>query len=161
MRNRDAFGFTLVELVVVFSVMAILGTAGIAAYVSYSRTQALDAASSEVLSMLQTAKSRAQSQVRPTQGVCVTGTLDGYQVTIDPSNNTYKLEIKCGVIVQMIEEKRLPQNVTFQDGLPQVFLFRILTGGVDRAGTVTLTAYEKNKSISVNQAGVVGFSTAP
>lgn len=141
-------GFTLVELVVVFSVMAILGTAGIAAFVSYSRTQALDAASSEVLSMLQTAKSRAQSQVRPTHGNCATGTLEGYQVIITPPD-TYTLELKCDVGVQEIERKRLPQNVTFQSGIFQTFLFRILTGGVVGTGPVTIWAYGKSKFFTV------------
>ena len=70
-------GFTLIELMVVFSILAVLSTIGVAAFVSFSRTQTLNAAASDIKSMLNLAKSRAYSQVKPSVTPCNTSQLDG------------------------------------------------------------------------------------
>src|SRR5438552_2940773 len=79
---RTNKGFTLVELIIVLAVLGILSASGLAAFVDYSRKSAIAAATSDVAITLQTAKSRAQSQVKPVTGSCVSQTLDGYKVTV-------------------------------------------------------------------------------
>lgn len=126
-------GFTLIEFIVVLSIIAILSTLGIVAFVNYSRIQALNAAASDVVTMLQTAKSRAQSQVKP--ALCITPPLVGYTVVI-PSTRIYRLEVICGEArnVSPIDEKTLPANINFSfSSLGSSFLFNILTGGVEGA----------------------------
>lgn len=136
-------GFTLIEFLVVFSVLAILSTLGIVALVNYSRIQALNAAASDVVAMLQTAKSRAQSQVKPTSGVCSgpsAPALTGYKVVVCPNScpadttqYIYRLDAICGSSSQTTEQKILPNGIRFGVGsrwAEESFLFPILTGGV-------------------------------
>ncbi|MBI2622793.1 MAG: prepilin-type N-terminal cleavage/methylation domain-containing protein [Candidatus Levybacteria bacterium] len=134
-------GFTLIELIVVVSILAILSTLGIAAFVNYSRTQALNAAALDVVTMLQTAKSRAQSQIKP-GGVCASSPLDGYKVVICPggcpvraTEYGYELNAVCAGNDELIEERILPRGICFRlcaslSGRPeQSFFFSVLTGG--------------------------------
>lgn len=151
-------GFTLVELIVVFAIIATLSMAGVAAFVDYSRAQAVQNASLDFATVLQTAKSRAQSQVRQTQGVCVGASpLDGYRVIV-VSNQTYRIESVFGgnACSQPLETKTLAPNVTFQTA-GNAFLFRVLSGLVDGAsatGTrVVVVGYGKSKGVTVYQDG--------
>lgn len=137
-------GFTTIELLIVFSIIAILSMVGIAAFVNYSRTQALNTATSELVTLLNTARSRAQSQVKPS--VCSTQELNGYEVRlcgidssecINSSGYNYELDVKCGGNPHLVEGKKLPANITFSDvvyppssGKPS-YLFTVLNGGVD------------------------------
>lgn len=78
-------GFTLIELIVVFSVMVILSSIGIAGFVVYSHSSAVDTNMKEFKTMLFTARSDAFSQLRDsgcfTNGFTGQGyQLAGYQV---------------------------------------------------------------------------------
>lgn len=162
MKNKQSLfknkqGFTLIEFIVVLSILAIVSTLGIVAFANYSRIQALNAAASDVLVMLQTAKSRAQSQVKPAS--CITPPLVGYQIIIS-SASIYRLEVVCGDArnVSPIEEKTLPVNISFSSGsLGSSFLFNILTGGVEGAvlgGTsFIINGYNQAKTITVYSDG--------
>lgn len=134
MRRNYRNGFTLIELIVVVSILVILSTLGIAAFVNYSRMQSLNTAASDVAVMLQTARSRAQSQVKPASGVCLSLPLDGYKVTFSPTERTYKLEVVCGgnPLSPAVETKSLPQNITFANFTTETSLtFGILTGRLE------------------------------
>lgn len=154
-------GFTLIEFIVVLSIIAILSTLGIVAFVNYSRVQALNAAASDVTTMLQTAKSRAQSQVKPS--LCVAPPLVGYKVVI-PTSLIYRLEVICGDErnIFTIEEKTLPANISFSpSSLGSSFLFNILTGGVEgavSAGTsIAISGHGQTKTITIYSDGrIVG-----
>ena len=88
-------GFTLLELVVSLSVIAILSTIGIASFVSQSKSATLQAATSEVVSEISLAKSRASSQVNNN---CKKNgqTLKGYEVLLDMTGyQTYWIYEVC------------------------------------------------------------------
>lgn len=128
--NKPLGGYTLVELLVALSItMMVLGF-GIASFSSSIRNQAVAGAASEVATLLNKARARAVSQVKP--GVCADFVLDGYKVTITPPID-YKLEVACGGSNYSLEEKKLPSSISFQNSTPSTFLFRVLTGGVEGA----------------------------
>ncbi|KKP80461.1 MAG: hypothetical protein UR81_C0027G0009, partial [Candidatus Levybacteria bacterium GW2011_GWB1_35_5] len=56
-------GFTLIELIIVFTVLAILAVGGIAAFVAYSQTQALANDRENIISILNLAKANTTSQL--------------------------------------------------------------------------------------------------
>jgi prepilin-type N-terminal cleavage/methylation domain-containing protein len=60
----DKKGFTLIELIVVFTVLAILSTIGTISLVSYSRAQTLNQATNDLVQTLDTAKSLSGSQLK-------------------------------------------------------------------------------------------------
>lgn len=153
---RKSAGFTLIELMVVLSVTAVLGTIGIAGFTTYNQIQILQAAASDVVSVLNLAKSRAQSQVKPS-GLCVGGTLTGYSVII-AENKKYTLHLRCsltGDIKINEQDKILPQGLNF-DSNPS-FFFPIQRGGVQTAGQIIISGYERSKTIMVNSLGGVNI----
>src|SRR4030042_4548027 len=107
MSNRQTFktenssrGFTLIELIVVFSILSVLSAAGLASFVTYSRTQAVTNERNNLILILNVAKARAQSQIKPSS--CSTQTLRGYEVFINTANDTYILRAVCSPSVVVI-----------------------------------------------------------
>lgn len=164
-RNKFAMttkhGFTLIEMIVVITIIMIISTIGIASFVDYGRTQEVNTATLEIASMLQLARSRTISQIRPPDSVvqCSGKTLDGYRVTFSDSRN-YLLKAVCeGNEYNLPNESRtLSSNLSITSlSFPNSFTFRVLTGGVDGvdpAGTnITVSGYGKTKTIMLYNNG--------
>ena len=149
-----SFGFTLLELIIVFTVIAILSTIGIASFVNYSRAQSLQTAAVKLASTLNLAKSSANSQVKPSQ---CSGTLSGYQVDI-LTTTTYSLSVFCPE-VHLIQTTTLPDNgnIKFNLVLGQTtttsIFFPVITSGVQGGGNIVLTAYGQAKTIKIDNEG--------
>lgn len=160
-------GFTLIELVVAFSVIAFLSTVGIASFVNYSRSQALVVSAKDLVNALNLAKSRSLSQVlAPSQ--CPGQSLIGYEVRLcgfsTPtclSEGDYELNIACsGNIFSSVETKKLSVGISFDENQTTTtsFLFPILTGGVNMGGgdgAIVLSGYGQTRTIIVNSSGVI------
>ena len=168
--KRISVGFTLIEIIVVVTVMAILSTIGLASFSEYNHSQTLGAVTLDVYTMLNTAKSRAQSQVKPS--TCLApNTLDGYKVSIcGPlssctigSTDDYQLQAVCSGVGTRIDGKNLPQNISFVSSQGKSFLFPVIKGGatVDLDGTpvldcggvhacdIVISGYGKTRSINI------------
>ncbi len=149
-------GFTLIELIVVFSVIAILSTIGIASFVNYSRSQSIQTSASNLTLILDLAKSRASSQVKPSQ--CL-GSLNGYQVDI-LSVTTYSLSVLCPE-VHLIQTATLPDNgnIKFNLALGQTtttsIFFPVITSGVRGAGNIVLTGYNQSRWVCIDPSGII------
>lgn len=150
---KSRAGFTLIELVIVFSVIAILSIIGIASFVSYSHSQTLNTATLDVSTMLNTAKSKALSQVKPAQGSCSAQPLDGYKVIVSRLDGTYEINAICGGNIVLIERKTLPTDIGFGTVSATTIFFHGLTGSIDGAGTITITGYSMTKSIDISPLG--------
>lgn len=91
-------GFTLLEILIAFSLIGVLSAVSIASFVSFSREQQLQQATNEILATVKQAKSYAQSQVKPSS--CSGKVLEGYRVEycdsecVDP--NRHKIQVRCG-----------------------------------------------------------------
>lgn len=154
-KGFDQRGFTLIELIVVFTVIAILSVIGVAAFVSYGRVQTLETSASELKSTLFLAKSRAISQVND---ICISKAqiLDGYQVDLSTSTNSYQLKVRCsGFFYPVYPITYLPKNITF-DAIKTTstsFFFPVISSGVKGAGAICLTGYGNSKTITVDPIG--------
>lgn len=151
---RSEKGFTLLEIVIVLSVLTILSTIGIASFSSGSKAASVDGALNDVLSTLNLARSRAISQFKPAE---CEGVLEGYKVIIN-SNKSYSLNLKCKLSNTPISgyPKTLPDNITFNaEAVQTSFFFLILTGRVEieRQDTIYILGYGKKKSIKVDTVG--------
>lgn len=134
-------GFTLIELLIVIAVIGVLTTFGVIQIASYSKNQKLVQAQAEVVNTFALAKSRAQSQIKPTG---CTGTLVGYLVRIGAT--TYRVTADCSGTDFSFPTKRLPTGVSFSGpGSNSNFEFRLLTGVVNEAA-VTGTSFTLNLS---------------
>ncbi len=149
-------GFTLIELMVVLSVTAVLGTLGVAGFTTYNQIQILQSATSDVVTILNLAKSRAQSQVKLTALCSSSETLNGYKVDILAPKN-YTLYLRCSGIDRQVNEgtKVLPSDIIF--GANTSFFFPIQTGGVQTAGQIVISGYGRSKTVMVNSLGGVSI----
>jgi prepilin-type N-terminal cleavage/methylation domain-containing protein len=153
--NRQP-GFTLIEISIVISILAIISTAGLASFVNYSRTQALQTSASELATTLNLAKSRAFSQVKPPE--CSAQPLNGYKVVISEIMNTFELDAVCsGNNSIPIQTRPLSKGVTFSisDTSSTSFLFPVISGGVVGSGKVVITGFGMKKTITVDSIGNV------
>jgi prepilin-type N-terminal cleavage/methylation domain-containing protein len=170
-------GFTLIELVVVFTVIAILSTIGTVSLVSYSLVQALNQVTSDLLQTLNTAKSLSASQLKSlskngkTLQCLDSQTLGGYGVRINTTQNYYALYIQCvanSVSVQNTSSEwqtSLSSNgdIVFDSAtnIADVF-FPILSGGIitkgsGNADTIAIKSYGQTKKISLKN-GYISIS---
>ena len=136
-RTKSGAGFTLLEIIVVFSVIAIVATVGVAAFVNYSKTQSLQTSYLDLKSTLATAKSYSLSQIKPAE--CATFTLIGYEVSLDIFDNKYSLVAKCQGFDKTLKTSSFPANVGFNSSLTtsEAFLFPVLSKTMT-GGTITV-----------------------
>jgi prepilin-type N-terminal cleavage/methylation domain-containing protein len=154
--NRNGAGFTLIELVVAFSVMAILATVGMASFLSFSRAQTLQQATNDLMTTLNTAKAKAVTQTKPADCLLPQEkTLNGYQVIL-VTVNSYKLRAICnGSPVDIsATPTSLPTGVQFASSviIPTTITFSVMTGGV----TITPPSTDP---LSIQIKGVSGLKT--
>lgn len=152
-------GFTMIELIVVFTVMAVLSTVGLASFVSYSRSQVLQQATNDFATLLNSAKTRAASQVKPTTQCSSSTVLENYSVTINVSARTYSLNVTCSGNLTVLQTNTLPQNVSFNSTTASPpttttnIVFLVLTGGVNGSGNVIISSYSLTKTVTVDSIG--------
>ena len=143
----DKNGFTLIELVVAFSIMAVLSTVGVVSFVNYSRTQTLNQAVNDLVTALGNAKSMsvAQSTTSSIKSIslkCSGGkSFGGYGITTTTATtpDSYNLYIMCSGTEVSSVSVFLPKNVSFDSSstTSDVF-FPILIGGVVGDGAISL-----------------------
>jgi len=176
-KRRNLFyknGFTLIELIVVFTVIAILSTIGTVSLVSYSRAQALGQTTNDLVQALNTAKSLAASQLKTLNKNGKTWqcqdfqTLSGFGVQINTAQGDYKLYIECaangiatdyppGNSADWQTPLSLNGDIIFDasTNITDVF-FPVLSGGIvtkgsGNADSIVLSNHGSTKTISLKQ----------
>lgn len=102
LRNKSKSGFTLLELTIVFSLMAVLGAIGFAAFTNFSSRQTLDQTAQDIKAGIDQAKFSAISRVKPSS-CAASNILDGYTAVICTTGglsactagNLYELKPAC------------------------------------------------------------------
>jgi type II secretory pathway pseudopilin PulG len=146
-------GFSLLELLVVFSLIGILTISGMASFFSFNRNQTFNVSVENVEQTLVLARSRAISQVKPS--VCGTNKLRGYQVSL--AGQIYRLRVACAPSngTYIIQSYNLPSNVAFAPGT--IFVnFAISTGAVTPSPqNIVIQGYGKTKTVTVDGTGSI------
>lgn len=150
-------GYTLIELMVVISIIALLAGLGVAAYSNFNQTQTLKAAANDLKNNLRLAQNKALSQEKPSACSCYTG----YQATIGATSYTIqafcKTEIEdyaCGPV----ETFTAPNGVSLAATLPageSSIRFWIMKGGATPA-TITVSGFGKTPiTVTVTKTGEI------
>lgn len=155
-------GFTLIELLIVLTVIGIVMIVSISSFVSYNKSSTLKQAALDVASLMKDAKSRTQSQLKPS---ACTGTLSGYRIDVCgltgsscSTADTYRLSMICSGGTSVIATKTLPSNISFSSATTSnSFLFQVLSNGVTGAGFVRLSGYGATKDIIVGSGGTISI----
>lgn len=163
-------GFTLIEIMIVFSVTALLAGMGFAGFVSYSRKQALDQATFDLKTGIDQAKQMAVSRVKPT-GYPANVSLDRYRITFCNGSSTsgncttnsvvnmYEIDAlnESGSTIYPVLAKARPSSVTVSSSGPCVdnLQFFILKGSNNVSCAITLTSTLDNsqKTVCVDTGG--------
>lgn len=183
--QHNTSGFTLIELIVVFSLMTILSSAGIAAFVNYSRSQQVATSIADIKTTLGTARSRALSQLKV--GTCGSSSslqLQGYEVLFccsfagcptclrDGNNNTpdYEMNIVCansdgsGLTRELTYSKKFPDpgvsvanssNTTATSFFFSSVSAAVTTNGGNQLPQVSITGFGIIKIATVSGSGVI------
>lgn len=181
---KSEMGFTLIELIVVFTLFTILSGVGVASFVTYSRSQGVDNSMKELKTTLYTARSRSLSQLKDVScGSNVNLQLLGYEVVLctvpgrshpggiacNNSSNAYELQIICGkadgsgqIATTVVDKKFIDPNISFDNtSTVTYFFFSAITAAVttDASGgnspKAVIRGYSFGKSVNVSQTGVI------
>ena len=152
--RENGSGFTLIEILVVISVIGIIFTIGVAAYNQFARRQLVNQTSQELRNNLRLAQSKALAGEKP-QG-CL-GHLNGYQVNF--SANSYTVAALCDSLVT-IGTYNLPSNVAIAG--PSSILFKVLGRGTEVTGAlpVVISGFDQTNWITVESAGGINLTGA-
>jgi prepilin-type N-terminal cleavage/methylation domain-containing protein len=126
MRTR---GYTLIEILVVLTVIGILFSVGFASYRDFSRRQALAGMVKQIQGDLRMAQQMALSGVKPE---ACTSSLDGVMFTVaHESPDVYRIRADCGS-TPLIKEAYLPGDITYTiiSG-PNPIIFKVLGQGTN------------------------------
>ncbi len=129
-------GFTLVELLIVIFLIGIISFLGVLSVTSFNRNQKFVNVANELYSQILLAKSRAQTQVTPTEGSC--DGLGGYRIRLKPTYYVVYPVCKDGIPLLPSSDKfnYYPSDTTLTPLVTPAserFTFNVLTGMVTEA----------------------------
>lgn len=145
--------FTLIELLIVFAITGIIAMTGIFTFSSYNSSQVFGTGISEFSSVLNTARSRAISQVKPSS--CVGSVLDGYKVVVTVSGQDYRQYAVCSGVDYIVAIKKLPSQISFTSDSATSIFFSVSTGAVLSPGVIKISGYGKTNTITIGSTGVI------
>jgi len=164
-------GFTLIEILVIFTVTALLGGVSFASFVSYSRGQAVDQFAANLKTAVEKGKFNAVSRVKPESGCLI---LNSYKFSNNGSNCTvssvsydYCVIAVCddGVNNIVVSKNNLPSNITFTTSNCEID-FATLSNTVSWSGCGTfssgaqigVTGHGVTKTLNIDKRGNVSIN---
>jgi len=148
--RKSCSGFTVVELLIILSLMALLFTLGIAQYNRFNRSQSLVKARDELISNLRLTQSKALGAEKPSS---CTESLSGHKLKfID--NRHYKIVAVCGEEIDIKTDIALPSGVSKQAGSNEIF-FKVLSQGSESDVSFVLSGFGETKTVTVSTVGEI------
>ncbi len=160
-------GFSLIELLVVFSLITIISGVGFASFVSYSRKQIITQSAGGIKEIIDLAKFNTLSSVKPL--VCGSqDQLSSYKVVFcsnvlcSTPGADYEMLVMCGGNETVIQSRKLPENVTVSnDGVSDIcgtIVFNIISGITQGIPCqINVNGYGNQLRVSVDSTGHVSF----
>lgn len=163
-------GFSLIELLVAFTLITLITGVGFASFVTYSRSQIIIQAAANIKQNLELTRSNASSFVKPE--VCGTDTLSSYNVnfcsnTTCISGDEYEMTVECGGVETLVDSYTLPDNVAIENipggiGDCGKITYNVISGII--TGTVcefSVSGYDNTKYIEISEVGNVSINNTP
>jgi len=137
-------GFTLVELLIVITVIIIIAALTVPVGVNFYRSQVLDETTSSILTTLR--RAQAQSLFQKNDGSFGVRFLSGSYVLFQGSSYTARIQSEDEIFT-------LSGGIT-TSGIDEI-VFAKLAGSPNTTGTLTITSGDEGQSISINAHGKV------
>lgn len=146
-------GLTLIEVLLVATIVAVLAGGGLAAYLDFNNRQILDSTADELKNNLRQARGWAMTGRK--MGDCQ-GNLTNYQLQFDSQNKQYQIWVNCSLSGRSsIKTLSYDRGVTVSPGQNN-FVFNALTGetGIPLF-TITLNLGTRSRTLTVNSNGEI------
>lgn len=144
-------GFTLIEMLVVFTLVGLLTASGLSAFLSYNKKQTFQTTVADISHTLNVLKSKALSNAKPSE--CGLAALEGYELSYTTGGTSYSTQVRCGGESYPISTVALPNKITF--GAGTTTFFQASTGTTAQPVTITLTGNDQTATIQVETTGVI------
>jgi prepilin-type N-terminal cleavage/methylation domain-containing protein len=148
--------YTLIEILVVLTIVAILFTVGYVGYRDFGRRQALAGIAKQIEGDLRLAQQMALSGEKPQSQACLNNALDGISFGISSAPYYYRIRAVCGnggyTTYPLIKEVAFPTDITPTINIATAIIFKVLGQGTNIPGSnavITLTQAGTNKTISI------------
>lgn len=165
--RKNCPGFSLIELLVSISVVAILSGIGLAAFSTFSRRQIVASATRQLLSDLRLAQSKADSNEKTVD--CEDADPDedlllGYKVEVNSTDKQYQISPVCTSTPPPAPIKTVSFSPVITVGIvsnPLTITFRTMRQGVESVGfanskvAISLSAYGVTRTVTVSQSGEI------
>jgi len=153
--KKSCSGFTLVELLVTLSIIALLFSLGLTQYNRFNRRQILIRAKDNLITELRLAQTKASASEKPSD--CGAAPLLGHKLEFT-SNRDYQIAAVCdGTSVVVKGDMFLPLGIVKESG-PDEILFKVLSQGVDISGEQDIVITDdlgQSQTITVNSVGEI------
>jgi prepilin-type N-terminal cleavage/methylation domain-containing protein len=148
-------GFTLIEIIMSITITLLLTGLFVANYNGFNNSQIVNQSTSDIITNLQAARTKATSGVKPSG--C--DTLVGYIVNF-PTTGTYTTSALCLVggsqsTVGDVQVYTLPKGVAFPSPTPGPITFYALDRGASVDQTISIVGNGVSKKVSVTRSGLV------
>jgi len=144
-------GFTLIEVLVTVSMVILLSGGVIAAFSTFNENQTLKSTSSEMLSNLRFAQTKAITGDTPSS--C--SGLSGYSLTFTADTlDYYTIEAVCSGGSITVNTVYLPKNVKFL-ALPSPITFKIMGQGVVNPTNIDFCGFNKVYRVTLTVTGEI------
>ncbi len=152
--KKNCPGYTLIELLIVITLITLLFTLGMAQYNQFNRRQILTKAKDELISNLRLAQGKSLAGEKP--NACGDEILTGHKLKF-VNNQNYKIVAVCDGEVDLKTEISLSTGVTKQSGPNEVF-FKGLSQGTDIVNQVEIVLEDSSgetKTITITSTGEI------
>ncbi len=160
-------GFTIIEILVVFTVIAILAGIGITSFVAYSRSQQINQTANNLKLLINEAKFNSLSVVKSTKSEdgsvasCDGEALTGYIITISGSSEIRLSQMCESSGSSTIKTISLPSGISIVSANPlvncSIIQFGSLSGNVSGVPgvpcSIRLTGFNQSKTVTVDAIG--------
>lgn len=138
-------GFTLVELLIVVTILVLILGSGLASFTAFNRRERLKQTALTFKSNLRLAQTKAISAEKP-----LTGCTEFFGMRIAFTASGYSMQHECTPegLVSTVSTVVLPSGVSFL-AVPSDFSFRALSGTANISADRTITFTNTNKQYSI------------
>ncbi len=150
--KRNLHAFTLIEILIIISIVVLLIGLSLATYNNFTQEKNLDKEVNRLVDILSLARTKAQvSEVNP---ACPVGEeFVGFGVEVNASN--YSLKQNCSVTVTNIQTYSFPANIRKISGMSQVNFYPLSAGATNGTINIQNNTIIKCLQITVSSTGVI------
>lgn len=159
-------GFSIIELLVAFSMVSVLSTIGYVAFVSYSKRQIIVQTAANVKQAVDLARFNAASSVKQ-PSVCVADELYSYKLNFclnvpSCAPASYEMVAICGSREEVLESKVFPENVAASN-VPgsnncSTIIFDLISGNSQGLPCeMYINGYGNQNKVSIDSIGHVSY----